>query len=247
MTMKKILIFVVLSGCTLFGFAQVQDTTTIHRKNVIKFLPMNLPFQSISFEFERMINSRNSVTIGIGLPNQKSLIGKYGIEASSDLETLELGTMHIRAAFRHYTGKRMLPKGFYIEPYMKYQNIKIGVSYTDTDNQNQSYVNTVDAKLHTMNMGFQIGTQFLIAKRIAVDFYILGLEAGLLSGEVDGRSTLITGANELKTKFDDAIADMPSFIGKKITVTQSGNQVTAKASSIPYPWMRGGISIGIAF
>ncbi len=246
--MKKILVFVVLSGWALLGLAQDQKSSTLERKNVVKFLPINLPFQSISFEYERMINAKNSFTLGVGLPNQKSLIGKYGIKDDKKLKTAELGTMHIRAAYRHYFGKRMLPKGFYIEPYLKYQDIKGMASIEGKVDQNVPYKGDIDVKLNTMNLGFQLGTQFLIAKRVSLDFYSLGLEAGLLSGNVTATSDQIADADNIKADIEDAIADLPSFIGDKLTVTQpSGTKVNIKASSVPYPWLRCGISIGIAF
>lgn len=246
--MKKILVFVVLSGWALLGLAQDQKSSTLERKNVVKFLPINLPFQSISFEYERMINAKNSFTLGVGLPNQKSLIGKYGIKDDKNLKTAELGTMHIRAAYRHYFGKRMLPKGFYIEPYLKYQDIKGKASIEGKDDQKVPSKGDIDVKLNTMNLGFQLGAQFLIAKRVSLDFYSLGLEAGLLSGNVTVTSDQIAYADNIKADIEDAIADLPSFIGDKLTVTQpSGTKVNIKASSVPYPWLRCGISIGIAF
>ncbi len=247
-TMKTLIALVFLTSWALLGFAQNEDNIPVERKNVVKFLPVNIPFQSISFEYERMINAKNSLTLGIGLPNQKSIIGKYGIDGSSDLKTAEIGTMHLRAAFRHYTGKSMLPKGFYIEPYLKYQKItgNAGISGIE-DQTGQPYSGTFDVNLNTMNLGFQLGTQFLIAKRVTLDLYFFGLEAGFMSGNVNAVSDQISDANNIKDDLDKAIADLPSFIGDKITVTQSGNKVNAKASSIPYPWIRGGISIGIAF
>ena len=248
--MKSLLIFALLAGGALLGYAQDENAVTPERKNVVKFLPINLPFQMISFEYERMINTKNSVTLGVGLPNQKSLIGKYGIEADDNLKSAELGTMHIRASYRHYTGKQMLPKGFYIEPYLKYQKItgKIGISGVE-EQTNEPYNGDLDVNLNTMNLGFQLGTQFLIAKRVTLDFYFLGLEAGFLSGNVTGNTPNSNQATIVKSKVEEAIADLPSFIGDKLTVTQpsGGNQVNVKASSIPYPWYRGGISIGIAF
>lgn len=253
--MKKLLSFVFFTLWATLVFAQdVDSIVLIERNNVVKFLPVNIPFQSISFEYERMINPKNSVTLGIGLPNQKSIIGKYGIDASSDLKTLELGTMHIRAAYRHYTGGRMLPVGFYYEPYLKYQNIK-GMAKAQGDNGDNGYSapynGDFDIKLHSLNLGLQMGVQFLIAKRVTLDFYFLGLEAGFLSGNVMATSPNIADANNivnLKAKVQKAIDDLPSFIGDKLTVTQpSDSQINVKASSVPYPWLRGGLSIGIAF
>lgn len=245
--MKKLLFFVFLASWTSFAFAKDKDSTKLERKNVVKFLPVNIPFQSLSFEYERMINAKNSFTLGVGLPQQKSLIGKYGIKGDNELKSAELGTMHIRVAYRHYAGQRKLPKGFYIEPYLKYQKItgKGGGSFTD--DQNNTYLGAIDVNLNTMNVGFQMGAQFLIAKRVSLDFYFLGLEAGFLSGNVTGTAPNETFATDLKTEMDKAKDDLPSFLRDKLAITQSGNQVNVKASSIPYPWLRGGISIGIAF
>jgi len=246
--MKKLFLLVFLASWVSLGFAQDEDSPTTERNNVVKFLPVNLLFQSISFEYERMINPANYITLGIGIPNQKSMIGKYGMDANSELKTAELGTMHIRAGYRHYTGQRMLPKGFYIEPYLKYQKITGNGSVENTD-FNNTYKGRIDVDLNTMNVGFQLGAQFLIAKRITLDFYFLGMEVGFLSGDVIAISDQLADANNLKTDIEQKIADLPSFIGDKLTVTQSADkkQINVNADHAPYPWYRGGISIGIAF
>ncbi len=184
--MKKLLSVIVL--LSLFVAVNGQDEKTANlatRKYVIKFQPVNYALQSYSFEIERMLNRKNALTIGIGIPNSGSLIGKYGIEAS-DLSKLDLSTMHARLAYRHYGGNSGLPRGFYIEPYLKYQNLKGNFTKTFEENiegSTQTYEGNIDAKITTMNAGFQMGVQFMIAKRIAVDFYFLGLEGGI--GNVD--------------------------------------------------------------
>lgn len=250
--MKKLIFFVFLAAWTSLVFAQDKESSTLERKNVIKFLPSNLLFQSLSFEFERMINAKNSFTLGVGLPQQKSLIGKYGIKGDQELKAAELGTMHIRAAYRHYAGDRKLPRGLYIEPYLKYQKITGNASMLGEmveNGQTVNYKGDLDVKLNTMNFGFQLGAQFLIAKRVSLDFYFLGLEAGLLSGNVTAISESLTdpNADNLEKDINDAIAELPSFIGDKLKATKSGNKIDVKASSVPYPWLRCGLSIGIAF
>lgn len=250
--MKKIFIFIVLGGFAFAGFSRNQDSTILIRRNVVKFLPINIPFQSLSFEYERMINAKNSWTLGIGLPNQKSLIGKYGIDASSNLKSVDLGTMHIRAAYRHYTGKKKLPKGFYLEPYLKYQHIKGNGNIAGVNDYDVAYDGKSTINLNTINFGCQMGIQFLIAKRVSLDFYFMGLEGGFLSGNIVTTPTSNTGYDPivltvLKDEIEQKIADLPSFVRDKLSVTQIDNQINVKASSIPYPWYRGGISIGIAF
>jgi len=246
--MKNLFLFLLFVAYASFAIAQDNDSTSVKRKNVFKFLPVNIPFQSNSFEYERMINAKNSFTLGIGLANQQSLIGKYGIDASSDLKSADLGTSHIRVAFRHYGGnKRNLPRGFYIEPYVKYQKITGKASVQN--NSSTPFAGNFDLNINMMNFGFQLGTQFLIAKRVTLDFYFLGLEAGMMSGNFTAVSDQFANPDNLKADIDKSIKNLPSFIGDKLTVTQSADKKTIgiQASSVPYPWLRGGISIGIAF
>jgi len=247
--MKKIFALVFLAFGVSLGFAQDGDSLTIERNNVVKFLPVNLLFQSIAFEYERMINPSNYITLGIGIPNQKSIIGKYGIDFGSDVKSAELGTMHIRAAYRHYTSQRMLPKGFYIEPYVKYLKIS-GNGNVENADFNDTYKGHIDVNLNSMNLGFQLGTQFLIAKRITLDLYFLGLEAGILNGDINATSDLGDPyATHLKTYIENKIADLPSYVGDKLTVSQSADKkrINVNANNIIYPWYRGGFSIGFAF
>lgn len=247
--MKKLFALVFLAFWVSLGFAQDGDSLTIERNNVVKFLPVNLLFQSIAFEYERMINPSNYITLGIGIPNQKSIIGKYGIDFGSDVKSAELGTMHIRAAYRHYTSQRMLPKGFYIEPYVKYLKISGNGNVENTD-FNDTYKGHIDVNLNSMNLGFQLGTQFLIAKRITLDLYFLGLEAGILNGDINATSDLGDPyATHLKTYIENKIADLPSYVGDKLTVSQSADKkrINVNANNIIYPWYRGGFSIGFAF
>jgi hypothetical protein len=159
----------------------------------------------------------------------------------------QLGVFTARASYRHYTGKSGLPKGFYLSPYLKYQAMNAAADVEDEDDMGNSYTNQIDLKVNTMNLGFQIGYQFLIGKRVNIDFYFLGLEAGL--ARVDGNFTPYDPADvpDVADSVRDLVDDMPSFIGDKMEVTQTSTSVNLKGNSIPYPFYRGGISIGIAF
>lgn len=261
--MKKLFFAIFILGLASASnaqeLAQHQGQPVLQRKNVFKFLPVNLPFQSLSFEYERMLSPKNSFTLGVGLPRT----GSIGLQETSDFKNADFSTMHIRAAYRHYTGKSQLPRGFYVEPYLKYQDIAGSAGVSGMDSQyNQPYTGDLSAKLNTMNVGIQFGTQILIAKRVTLDFYFLGLEAGMLSGDLSGNARLTNTTNlppnadqiianaaaDIVTDINSAKTDvLPAFIGDKITVTQSGNRVNAKINGAPYPWLRAGLSLGIAF
>ena len=251
--MKNIFVFIFLAVWSSTGFCQYQNSRDNERKNAIKFLPLTLSTNSVSFQYERMIDTKNSLSLQVGLPNQKSIIGKYGIGGTTDLKTAEFGTTTLRTAFRHYTGKQKSLKGFYIEPYLKYQHLK-GVATLDGMNDlDIPYAGVSDIKLNSFNLGCQLGIQFLIAKRVSLDFYFLGLEGGFLSGNM---ITTPTPSNQydntivltvLKDVIDQKITDLPSFIRKKLTSVQTDTQVIVKGRSIPYPLYRGGVSIGFTF
>jgi len=250
--MKKIFLLAVLFGFTCSGIAQVDDSSLFSIKNVVKFQPFTLPFNSISFEYERMINHKNSLTLQIAIPNQQSVMGKYGINSNSDLKTAEFGTKVLRGAYRHYTGKNNLPKGFYIEPYLKYQQLKGGASIAGVDDQGDPYSGKSEIKFNTINAGCQFGVQFLIVKRVSIDLYFLGLEGGILNGKIATTPTSYTEYDPfilgiIKNVIDQNIAQAPAIVRNKLITTQTSTQVIINANNAPYPWIRGGISIGFAF
>lgn len=247
--MRRLLIIVALIGGYCFsGFAQEQDTANVVlRKNVLKFLPVNVPFQSVSFEYERMIDPKNSLTLGVGIPIQGQIISKNVLDGNSNLKKMEFSTMHIRAAYRYYYGYSLLPKGFYIEPFLKYQQININGNYRGINVQNSIYKGDISGNINTFNLGVQLGVQFLIAKRITLDLYFLGLEGGLANGRVTSTSKTSADAGNIETDFKDAIDGLPFFIKNWLTVKKVNNQVFIDANKLQYPWYRGGISIGIAF
>lgn len=252
--MKNSLLIFALALFCLNGMAQDETISEeLNRKNVIKILPINYVLNSYSLEYERMINPKNSFEFGIGLPSNQSMTDKYSyIDWSEDDQFTndKLKILSLRAAYRHYTGKSNLPKGFYMAPFLKYQNVEATANRRHTEVEPEETIITnenYDFKINTFSLGFQIGYQFLIAKRVTLDLYFPGLEFGL--GKVDAtiKSDDFEAIGDIENDVNDAIDDLPSFVGDKIKVTSTSNSVNFKGSSIPYPWLRGGFSIGIAF
>ena len=85
----------------------------------------------------------------------------------------------------------------------------------------------------------------MIAKRVTLDFYFLGIEGGMVNGNVNAKVNPSDNIPDMRKEIDDAIDDLPSFFSDKLTVTNTSDAVNVKASSIPFPWLRSGISIGI--
>lgn len=224
------------------------------RKNVIKFLPVNLIANSLSFEYERKFTPKSSFVLGVGLASPKPFADKYNLNNSADnkISNEEFGTMAIRAAYRHYAGHHIRPVGFYFSPYLKYQKLSAKAdnyrTVSDPQYGSTSFNEKFDVNINTLNFGLQWGVQFMIAKRIAVDFYFLGIEAGLANVTATVKSTDANSIDEIYNGVNDNIQQLPSFFRDKIETKKVGsNEVDVTGTSIPYPWLRSGISIGIAF
>ncbi len=256
--MKTTTLFLFFIAVSAFAFGQEtttgNETTPDVHKNVIKFLPVNLLFNSTSFEYERKFSAKSSFTVGVGIPSSKPFISKFYKGAKpTDISNDLLSTMAIRAAYRHYSGHHTQAAGFYFSPYLKYQTYTMSgkSSQTTSPDFGNPILFTEEIKVEgsTMSAGLQWGVQFMIAKRVAIDFYFFGIEAGLANfdGKVTSSESDPTVMNEMKKNVDDFISNMPSFLGDKFTTSQTGSTIGVKGSSVPYPWYRGGISIGFAF
>lgn len=137
-------------------------------KNAVKYLPVNLALNSLNFEYERMLNLKNSFEIGLGIPLNNDFISKYDQAWAEDHDITgdKLSVLILRSAYRHYTGKSALPKGFYLAPYLKYQSVhetlnRVGMVEEDDMEpfeKNEEY----DSKINTFSAGLQLGYQFLI-------------------------------------------------------------------------------------
>ncbi|MCK9640354.1 MAG: hypothetical protein M0R39_10655 [Prolixibacteraceae bacterium] len=245
-----------LFSVSLFGqeVSMNQDTITQKRKNVVKFLPENLIFNSLSFEYERKFSPKSSFILGLGLESPKSFANKFGMDNPDNKITNDaFSTMAIRAAYRHYAGHHVRPVGFYFSPYLKYQKFKAKADNHRTITEGYPPVTTqydekYDVNGNTLNFGIQWGVQFMIAKRLTVDFYFLGIEAGLADVTATVKSPNVIMIDKVESGVRDNVDKLPSFLSSKIKVTRSGSdQVDVSGKSMPYPWLRSGISIGLAF
>jgi hypothetical protein len=257
-TMKTKFLFLFLLFLSVCTLGQgVSDSSVVQnsgRKNVVKFLPMNLVFNSLSFEYERKFSPKSSFILGVGIPRSTSFAGKFTDNSGENkIYNDAFSTMSFRAAYRHYSGHRIQPSGFYFSPYLKYQSFTANADNHTSATYGEppvtaQYVEKYDVSGNTLNFGIQWGVQFLIAKLVTIDFYFLGIEAGLANVTATVTSPNPEMINSVESDVRKNVSELPSFFSEKIEVTRRGtDQVEVKGSSMPYPWLRSGISIGIAF
>lgn len=170
--MKKTTIFLIL-GCLIMS-----SSVFAQKKNAIK-VNIFSPFVSTgSFFYERALTDATSAQLGF-------------LYTGFKVEDTKLSGFAITPEFRFYPNKKEELKGFYLAPFIRYQNLKLEAP---TYNDNNELVNG-RASMSTFGGGLLIGSQFLIAKTVTLDMFIgPSYNAGSVSVETGSESDFSAGA-----------------------------------------------------
>jgi hypothetical protein len=152
MKAKFLLVIVVLFGViALNNDLKAQD----NKENVLTLSITNLALVTPTLYYERVIGDKTSLQLGAYYTGAKSSGVKFG-------------GLGIIPEFRFYPGGKGAPRGFYLAPFLKYQNYSISTTVDDL------VVGTYDAKatLTAIGGGLIIGNQFIIGDVVALDLFI---------------------------------------------------------------------------
>ena len=168
-------------------FAQKKDSVS-HRSNVIKMdLTSQLFYRnSYVFSYERTIDAHHSLAITGGyqeLPQMVTIGDGVSVRDNRNRSGFVVG-----AEYRFYLKSENMhraPRGVYIGPYAIYHNFtneRLITVHKDDGTPG-------DASLHTdirvTNIGFQMGYQFVIAKRFTLDMVFAGPSASYYFAKLD--------------------------------------------------------------
>lgn len=245
--MKKLYLLPVLA----FGFfnatAQTEYKPTPKSSVVIKLAPASLLAGKIGFGGEINDGDKTSCTIYAGMPYASTF--NWTIDGTA--RTLTTKTYSVMAGYRVYVGKKNL-QGFYIEPYFKCVDNKISTSAEYMIGKSNMNFN-ITSNYHGVGIGGQLGYQFLIAKKISIDWYLIGPEANSCKYEFLARpmnnvmvwdEVAIDDARIELTRF---VRDIP-VIGEKTSINVNGDARTVNAVYRGLmPGFRTGISFGFRF
>lgn len=240
--MKKISVFLSFLLCSTLLFAQTSTKPNVS----IRWAPAGLIYGSFGVQAEYNFG-KNSLTAKIGIPSSK----EHSFEYDTKDANFTMKAMSFLAGYRTYLSRKHM-SGFYFEPYFKY------VHHTSEGTGNailggENVVMNFTNEYNGAGVGAQLGVQFLILKRIAIDLYFLGLEINSSKDNLKALETSNTiswtsvQASDAEKDIRDFIDQFP-FVKKKtsVMVDQSQKMVTANFKGA-LPGFRGGISIGIAF
>jgi len=244
--MKKILLS--LAGCLIIyaSSAQVSDSTS--KKNLIKINLTSLALKTYSFQFERSIGKRTSISLGIrtmpksGLPFKSTIANSIDDpETKKQVDNFQTGNFAITPEIRFYMGKRGGFSGFYFAPFLRFTTFTADLPYSFTVSGTAENIN-LSGNLKTVTGGFLFGKQMRLGKILSLDLWILGPQYGSSNGQIDGKKTLST--QEQQQLRDDLKDFKIPFSTTTTTVDANGAKVEFKG---PWAGLRAGICLGVRF
>ncbi|GGK63813.1 hypothetical protein GCM10011405_09780 [Rufibacter glacialis] len=240
----------------------LQDNTKeeVFRKNILKINLSSLAFDNYSLSYERSISRKTTLVAGYrfmpetnvgSLPLVEKVVEQLEEEEDGLVEDLNRSTAANKTytgEIRFYSGKKPGARGLYLSLYGRYMDLDATYSH-EYDTDTRTYVIPIDGNVKGLGGGLMVGAQWLIAKRIAFDWFIMGGHYGKMKVDMNGRTDLSTMTAEEKRELEEDIEsivdDLPGNSEVEATVTNNG--VTVKGNA-PFLGIRGlGFSLGIAF
>lgn len=223
-------------------------------KNQVKLNLASLLINNYSFSYERSLSRKITFSAGYSfMPNTSiasTTLGKRLTEAvdenDSDISRVRSSGNAYTGEFRFYGGRHAGARGLYISIYGRFSTLKIDYPY-DYITSNKQYTIPLKGDTKMFGGGIMFGVQWLIAKRVTLDWSIIGAHYGNIKGTanavVDLTGMSVADKQELKNELNDMI----EINGKKYinsTVTNNGIQAIING---PFAGARTGLSLGIAF
>ena len=135
---------------------------SIAQSNAVKLNIFSLAIGTYNVSYEKALVDKNSAQLGLFY-----LGYKYG---SGDNKTSFTG-IGITPEFRIYFNEAM--NGFYIAPFMRYQNYTLKADYQDTDSITfQTVTRTAKGSLQTFGGGLIAGHQWLLGEHFTIDVFL---------------------------------------------------------------------------
>ncbi|MDY0088781.1 MAG: DUF3575 domain-containing protein [Flavobacteriaceae bacterium] len=249
--MKKPLLFFILIFSSLFAQAQEEEENASETRNFIKTNITSIALNNYSFQYERVLSKRTSLSLSYRFMPQGEVPFKDFIADQFDeeedveydvLNSLNVGNYAITPEFRFYMGKGH-GRGFYLSAYYRYAAFDLD-SYPVTfvkDDGSEGNV-SMDGKITSHSGGIMLGVQWSLGRHIVLDWWIVGAHIGSAKGVLNGYSQEDLSILE-QQDIKESIEDFEFF--DKVTVTDNHN-VKVDISG-PWAGLRTGLSLGIRF
>jgi hypothetical protein len=258
--MKKLLIIFLFITCSLSAVfvqevkAVVPGDTVKISKNFIKFNISSALIKNYSLQYERVLSKTISMALSFrimpesGIPYSDNIVKWFNItdvKTQDIINNIKIGNFAITPEIRFYTGKKRYGRGFYYALYYSYSKYTVNnalISYK-TDLDNDATLNT-SGNVSSNTVGLMIGAQWALGKHICLDWWILGSQFGVSSGDITALSSPPLSAID-QQNIENNLNDIKIPMLKQ-TVDVTANKVTMKFEG-PWAGIRAGLSLGIKF
>ncbi len=161
------------------GKAEKQAVLTPFHWNVIKFNPTPMLLwgdgKNITLSYERLIKKNQSIAIQLGY----LVLPKFLSDTLLQVVNLSSHSRHgvnIAFDYRYYPGlrnRRPAPDGLYLGGYLSYYGFKF-TNKLDILNTSTDQSGSMNGRLNMINLGIEIGYQFIFWKRFSLDMLLFG-------------------------------------------------------------------------
>ena len=178
--MKRIFLVLALCISAQYLFAQQEDSIGKFRKNVIRYnLSGALLFgfdKYIVVGYERVINSRQSISMNVGRASLPKLVNIITDSFSLQKDLRNTGT-NFSLDYRFYLAKENRyrpPHGLYIGPYYSYNRFEREneFSFKRANGAVQAGETNTSLTIHTI--GAELGYQFVFWEKLTLDMVLIG-------------------------------------------------------------------------
>ncbi len=244
--------------CVLNAFAQDEDVEP--GRNILKTNLPGFALRNYNLTYERMLSKKTSFNLGFrSMPSgpvlfKDMIIGSIedqgnstNLDARQEVESIRMSNFALTPEIRFYAGKKGYGHGFYFSLFYRYARHELGnISVDYENNAGTTSTATLTGSLTSNTGGFMLGSQWVIGKRVVLDWWILGPHFGVGKGTLTGtNSTPISSADQssLSTELEDVLSAVP-FVKNVIDVDANGARVSLSG---PWAGVRGGLCLGIRF
>lgn len=224
------------------------------RKNTIRVNitnPVLINASNVILGYERVLGDHQSFSIDFGinkLPGFKER--DYQLDETTTLSNKNNGDeigIHATADYRFYLAKEnkyKAPRGIYIGPYISHNTFKRGNEWYLSSDDFDGRVDT-DLKFSINTIGVQMGYQFIISERFALDFIMIGPGLSNYNFELKADTDLSQEDQELLyQKINDFLAE--KIPGYDLVIDGDGLKKTGSVNTTTFGY-RFMINIGYRF
>jgi hypothetical protein len=223
---------------------------TPQHKNVIRYnLSSGLLFgfdKYIVLGYERVLSPRQSISVNVGRASFPKLVSivtdSFNVERDADRSGVNASI-----DYRFYLArenKYLAPRGVYIGPYYSYNHLTSETKW-DYKNSGSSKFVDVNSTFNIHTVGFELGYQFILWKRLALDMVLVGPGLGFYNYKANFNSN-ISAANkeQLLVALEQLLTQKfpgMNYVFSDKTIDSNG---TLKTNSIGYRYI---VHIGYNF